>query len=112
MFNFDPNKETANVKIQINPNRYLGINGKTVDGAYKTKKVGKGKFKSYWEGHTIWVPKRIADTIVGREDPVAKIVDTRNNKDASENKEASEIKKNKRGPGRPRKSKNKKSTTK
>lgn len=68
---FDPEKEPATVEIEVNPNRYVKINGKVLYVEKQTDTVilpdGKLENRTTFNQETsrMWVPPRLATRLTG-----------------------------------------------
>jgi len=84
------NEKDANVKVRINQNCFISVNGKSYSGKTVVEK-NDDKVVYKWVGDEVWVPESYANKLISDEKrPIARVIATR---DPNQPKEATSIKK-------------------
>lgn len=95
-YTFNENEELATMQIQVNPHRYVKVNGKllNVTHSYEKQEDGKNHWVPNYAMAQMWVPPRIGQQLVslpeGSPDkaagltPLASILSTRSEDKAKE----------------------------
>lgn len=66
-------KKKASVKIRLNPNCFVNINGTSFSGHFETIE-DKGKAIKKWIGDEAWVTPEYAEKVIEGKRPIARIV--------------------------------------